>query len=276
MKVILTETFIRQLHQTLLREDYTVYRQLPDGSTISYIVHAGQYKTRPNSVITVTGERFEYASPEETSPLMNDLIQWYNDAESRNELSPVELAAIFHYRYIRIHPFEDGNGRIARLMVNFILLRHNYLMIVVRSKAKDIYLKALNLCDQSVGSIPSDGAHAELSQIKPFVDYIEELITEEIINSIRFINEKAESVWWYNGNFVTFRSNNTIKLLQLMTTLPYITVREIANSLNINKSAVQKQIKTLQDKEYIMRVGGKKGHWHVAIVCTTLKGGTKK
>lgn len=115
-----------------------------------------------------------------------------------------------------------------------------------------------------------------MSQIKPFVDYIEELITEEIINSIRFINEKAESVWWYNGNFVTFRSNNTIKLLQLMTTLPYITVREIANSLNINKSAVQKQIKTLQDKEYIMRVGGKKGHWHVAIVCTTLKGGTKK
>lgn len=272
----LTETFIRQLHQMLLREDYTVYRQLPDGSTTSYIVHAGQYKTRPNSVITVTGERFEYASPEETPALMNDLIQWYNEAESRNELSPAELAAIFHYRYIRIHPFEDGNGRIARLMVNFILLRQNYLMIVVRSKAKDIYLKVLNLCDQSVGSIPSDGAHAELSQIKPFVDYIEKLITEEITNSIRFISEKAESVWWYNGNFVTFRSNNTIKLLQLMTTLPYVTVREIANSLNINKSAVQKQIKTLQDKEYIMRVGGKKGHWHVAIVCTTLKGGTNK
>jgi len=52
-------------------------------------------------------------------------------------------------------------------------------------------------------------------------------------------------------------------------------VREIANSLNINKSAVQKQIKTLQDKEYIIRVGGRKGHWHVAIVCTTTKGGTK-
>ena len=271
----LTETFIRQLHQTLLREDYTIYRQLPDGSTTSYTVHTGQYKTRPNSVITITGERFEYASPEETPDLMNDLIQWYNKAESQKELSPVELAAIFHYRYIRIHPFENGNGRIARLMINFILLRHNYPMIVVRSKAKDIYLKTLNKCDQAVGIIPSDGAHAKLSQITPFVDYIESLITDEITNSIRFISEKAESVWWYNGNFVTFRSDNTIKLLQLMTTSPNITVREIANSLNINKSAVQKQIKTLQDKEYIIRVGGRKGHWHVAIVCTTTKGGTK-
>lgn len=59
----LTETFIRQLHHTLLREDYTVYRRLPDGTTTSYVIHAGCYKTRPNSVITVTGESFEYASP---------------------------------------------------------------------------------------------------------------------------------------------------------------------------------------------------------------------
>ena len=65
----MTETFIRQLHHTLLREDYTLYRQLPDGATTSYIIHAGVYKTRPNSVITVTGERFEYASPEETPAL---------------------------------------------------------------------------------------------------------------------------------------------------------------------------------------------------------------
>ena len=54
---------------------------------------------------------------------MGDLVDWYNAAEQEGKLSPVELAALFHYRYIRIHPFEDGNGRIARLMVNYILLK---------------------------------------------------------------------------------------------------------------------------------------------------------
>ncbi len=120
----LTETFIRQVHQVMLREDYKVYRKLPGGKTTSYTVHAGRYKTRPNSVITPTGERFEYASPEETPALMSDLVQWYNNAVAEGELTPIQLAALFHYRYIRIHPFEDGNGRIARLMVNFILRRH--------------------------------------------------------------------------------------------------------------------------------------------------------
>lgn len=180
----LTETFIRQLHLTLLREDYTIYRRLHDGTYTSYIIHAGQYKTRPNSVITQTGERFEYASPEETPALMTDLISWYNDAEKQRKMTPVELASLFHYRYIRIHPFEDGNGRISRLIVNYILFRHDYPMIVVQSKDKKNYLSALSLCDKAVGQIPSEGAHAELNQTKPFTTYIEKVLSNEIRNNI--------------------------------------------------------------------------------------------
>lgn len=168
----LTETFIRQLHKTLLREDYTVYRQLPGGQQTSYVVHAGVYKTRPNSVRTITGELYEYASPEETPALMTDLISWYHEAEESGQYSLAELCALFHYRYIRIHPFEDGNGRIARLMMNFILLRHNYPMIVVKSADKENYLRALSQCDGFTGTAPSAGAHAEINDIQPFVAYI--------------------------------------------------------------------------------------------------------
>ena len=181
----LTETFIRQLHHTLLREDYTLYRQLPDGTTTSYVIHAGIYKTRPNSVITVTGERFEYASPEETPALMTDLVEWYNAEEQKGEMSPIELATVLHYRYIRIHPFEDGNGRIARLLVNYILTRHHYPMIVVKSHDKDRYLTALNRCDVQVGSTPSMGAHAELEQLKPFVDYMIQSLETALTISIK-------------------------------------------------------------------------------------------
>ncbi len=181
----LTESFIRELHRVLLREDYTVCRQLNDGNTSSYIVHAGQYKTRPNSVKTVTGEIFEYASPEETSALMTDLLQWYNQAEKEGTMTPIEMASLFHYRYIRIHPFEDGNGRISRLMVNYILHRHGYPMIVVKSADKNNYLTALNRCDVAIGSIPSDGAHADLSQIAPFVEYMSKCLERALVISIK-------------------------------------------------------------------------------------------
>lgn len=188
----LTETFIRQLHHTLLREDYTMYRQLPDGTTTSYVIHAGVYKTRPNSVITVTGERFEYASLEETPALMTDLVEWYNIEEQKAELSPIELAAVFHYRYIRIHPFEDGNGRIARLLVNYILTRHHYPMIVVKSKDKDRYLTALNRCDVQVGSTPSVGAHAEPEQLVPFIEYMTQCLAVALTVCIKAA--KGESI----------------------------------------------------------------------------------
>jgi len=188
----LTEYFIRMLHHTLLREDYTVYRELPNELQTSYVVHAGQYKTRPNSVITTTGERFEYASPEETPALMADLLQWYHEAESSGELSPIELAALFHYRYIRIHPFEDGNGRISRLLVNYILCRHGYPMIVVKTKDKKNYLNALNKCDLVTGPVPSDGAHADVSQIRPFVDYMSQCLERAFTISIKAA--KGESI----------------------------------------------------------------------------------
>lgn len=180
----LTEYFIKSLHRTLIREDYNVQKEI-NGQIVTYTVHAGQYKTRPNSVKTVTGEIFEYALPEETSALMTDLIDWYNSAVEEGKLSALELASLFHYRYIRIHPFEDGNGRIARLLVNFILLRAGYPMIIVRSNDKDKYLSALNRCDITVGLTPSDGAHAELAQIHPFVEYMESCLERALTLRIK-------------------------------------------------------------------------------------------
>ena len=188
----LTEYFIRNLHQTLLREDYTVYKQLPDGTETSYTIHAGQYKTRPNSVITPTGERFEYASPEETPALMNDLIQWYNQVEAEGSMTPIELASLFHYRYIRIHPFEDCNGRISRLIVNYILYRHGYPMLVVKTDDKKNYLTALNRCDVVVGPVPSEGANATLPQITPFVEYMTKCLANALTLCIKAA--KGESI----------------------------------------------------------------------------------
>ena len=261
----LTETFIRQVHKTLLREDYEVYRNLPGGVPTSYTVHAGCYKTRPNSVITPSGERFEYASPEETPMLMADLMEWYHNEEAKNELSPLELAAMFHYRYIRIHPFEDGNGRIARLIMNFILARHNYPLVVVPAKAKSQYLDALSSVDAKVGAKPSDGVNASLEEVKPFVDYLERLMVIEMQTDI-IVSEGIGNQWWYNGGWVNFNNQNVIEIINLLIQKPSLSISELAEILGINRSAVQKHIKSLQEKGYIMRSGSRKtGEWQVLL-----------
>ena len=258
----LTQNFIRSLHKVLLREDYTVYRQLPGGVQTSYTVHAGTYKTRPNSVITRYGDRFEYASPEETSALMADLVDWYNKAETSGQYSPVELAALFHYRYIRIHPFEDGNGRIARLMVNFILARHGWPMIVVRSRNKVDYLEALHQTDVEIGPRPSDGSHASLVQIRRFLKYFKGLVESELEYNINFVSEDSPNVWWYNGQKVTFRSPSTAIMLKAMQENPDITIDQLSKKANIATSAVKKQLRNMIDKGYIER-RDKDGSWYI-------------
>ena len=257
----MSQNFIRQLHKVLLREDYTVYRELPGGGTTSYTVHAGQYKTRPNSVITRYGDRFEYASPEETSSLMNDLVDWYNAAEQEGKLSPVELAALFHYRYIRIHPFEDGNGRIARLMVNFIMARHGWPMIVIRNRKKAEYLEALHRSDQKVGKIPSDGAHAQIGKITSFLAFFRQTVCEEMQSEIDIVRNADKDTWWYDGQRINFRSENGGRLLALLRDKPFITFSEMAELLSVNRSAVQKQIEGFRKKGYLDRRDD--GSWHV-------------
>ncbi len=260
----LTQNFIRTLHKTLLREDYTVYRNLPGGMQTSYTIHAGQYKTRPNSVITRYGDRFEYASPEETPALMTDLINWYNSEEELGRLSPVELAALFHYRYIRIHPFEDGNGRIARLLVNYILSRHGLPMIVVRSRKKQEYLEALHQADLNVGLVPSQGAHAALEDIEPFVQYFHKLVANEIYNDYLFVTRKEENVWWYDGEMIEFRTPNYAKLLRLMRTQPVLTLEDMTEELSISMTAVRKLVNQLIEKNYVEK-NEKDSSWRVII-----------
>ena len=260
----LTQNFIRTLHKTLLREDYIVYRGLPDGGQTSYVIHAGQYKTRPNSVITRYGDRFEYASPEETPSLMSDLVDWYNEAEQDAKLSPVELAALFHYRYIRIHPFEDGNGRIARLMVNYILSRHGYPMVVVRSRKKNEYLEALHQTDLEVGPVPYDGAHAGIREIRPFLKFFNELVATEVYHDVLFVSERNENVWWYDGERIVFRTPNYTKILNAMRTQPTLTLNDLKEETGISVTAIQKLLDQLLAKNYVAR-GEREGSWRVFL-----------
>lgn len=141
----LTETFIKELNNTILVKSFWKDAITPNGAPTKKKIEIGNYKSSPNSVKLKNGNIHEYASPEETPALMNDLMNWYN--QNKDLYHPVQLAAEFHYRFVCIHPFDDGNGRVARLIMNYILLKNNYPPVIIKSADKENYLTALQKAD---------------------------------------------------------------------------------------------------------------------------------
>lgn len=143
----LTEKFIREINKLILVRPFYKEAITKDGQPTQKLITPGRYKTHPNSVLLENGETFDYASPEDTPILMGELLEWYNKETASKELHPVLLAGLFHYRFVRIHPFDDSNGRTARLMMNYILLKNGYTPVVIKSQEKRNYLAALNKAD---------------------------------------------------------------------------------------------------------------------------------
>ncbi|MCB9307813.1 MAG: Fic family protein [Lewinellaceae bacterium] len=152
----LAESDIRNLNRILLVRPFWKEAITPDGLPTRRLISIGDYKQHPNSVRLSNGELFHYASPEETRPKMQELMAWYHKESS--EVHPVIAAARLHYDFIRIHPFDDGNGRIARLLMNYHLLKQGYPPVVIKSANKNEYLAALQ--------------RADVGDLKAFVDYI--------------------------------------------------------------------------------------------------------
>ena len=96
--------------------------------------------------VGISGSDLIPPSPVELQPLLDDLFKWYG--EKKKTYNPVELAMLVHYKFVTIHPFMDGNGRIARLLMNFILQKHKYSMYNIPNKERHSYYNALNKADK--------------------------------------------------------------------------------------------------------------------------------
>ncbi len=116
----LTENHIRQLHRDLLRHSDKDER------------HRGNYKTSPNNVVAFDadgkqiGVVFETATPFDTPQLMGELLEWTNAALETKRLHPLLVIGIFTVTFLAIHPFQDGNGRLSRILTTLLLLRCGY------------------------------------------------------------------------------------------------------------------------------------------------------
>lgn len=100
--------------------------------------NAGQYR---NTNVLISGSKHKPVEHFLIDEKMRELIKWYN--ENSTSMHPIRLAAEFHFRYVFIHPFIDGNGRSVRLLMNLILMRNGYPLTVIRTEDRDEYMKAL-------------------------------------------------------------------------------------------------------------------------------------
>ncbi len=100
------------------------------------------YKKLPNFLL---GRDTATTPPEKVEEEMRELVKWHHDNE---KIHPLERAAIFHGRFEAIHPFEDGNGRVGRLLVNIMLMNHGYPPLIIRKTHRTAYLACLEAFDQ--------------------------------------------------------------------------------------------------------------------------------
>jgi len=141
----LSEYFIRGLQaQFTAHQDYTE-AVTESGDLICVSLQKGEYKTLPNNPRRPDGVVHSYCPPELTKDEMESLVRMYREAESK--YAPEVKSAWLHHRFTQIHPFQDGNGRVARALASLVFLREGLFPLVVRDADRKEYIGALETAD---------------------------------------------------------------------------------------------------------------------------------
>jgi Fic family protein len=143
----LSESLIKELHAIILKGITHTVAKNDQGETIQKPCSPGQYKTQPNHVLTLSGQIHRYVEPVDVPRQMNEMISQYEKSVAAG-VNSVITAADVHYDFVRIHPFDDGNGRLARLVMNFILMKAGFVPVVIFFEKRREYLQALEKADQ--------------------------------------------------------------------------------------------------------------------------------
>ena len=128
-KLTISEALIRSFHQIVTEDIEKEW--------------AGKYR---NSLVTISGTNYKPPEAIDVPKMMADLVRWIRN--NKNRLHSVELAAILHYKLVAIHPFFDGNGRTARLIMNIILIQASYPLAVILKNDRKRYYNVLSKADK--------------------------------------------------------------------------------------------------------------------------------
>lgn len=142
----LSTSFIKELHQLVTRNQKFAEARDQFGNKLQIDLLKGEYKKRENNPTREDGTKILYCSPDHVASEMDNLVSIYT--KNSDTVHPLILSAWFHHMFTIIHPFQDGNGRMARLLTSLIFIKHGYFpFTVLREEAKVKYIEALEKAD---------------------------------------------------------------------------------------------------------------------------------
>lgn len=229
----LTEEDILNLHRLF-------YQQID-------VEKAGLYR---NVKVYISGSRYAVAAVSKIPAEMQKLVKWYNDNEKI--LHPIELAAKLHQRFVFIHPFVDGNGRVARLLMNLALLRNGFTIAIIPALLRHEYIYSL------------ETAH---TRPEVFVDFIADRVIATQLDLLRLMRDDDTVDDTVNDTVkseVSAFSKTEQTVFAAISSYPYYSYEKLAEYCHLSRPTIARTIKTLQSREYIRRIGSDKtGHWDV-------------
>ena len=244
--IALTENHIKQLHRDLLQYSHKDER------------HRGEYKTNTNHVSAFDGDGneigvvFETATPFETPLLMSELIEWVRTAFDEAKLHPLLVTAIFIVVFLEIHPFQDGNGRLSRVLTTLLLLRSGYSYVPYSSlesvieQSKESYYLALR---QTQGTI-----RGETPNWQPWVIYFLRALKGQKLRLAKKI--ERERIVLQN------LPELSVQILELAKAHGKLTIGEIVKLTSANRNTVKLHLRALVTANHISQHGTGRGTWY--------------
>ena len=244
--ISLAENHIKQLHRDLLQYSSKDER------------HRGEYKTRNNNVEAFgpdgesLGIVFETATPFDTPRLMAELVEWTQDNLEAEELHPLITIALFVVVFLEIHPFQDGNGRLSRILTTLLLLRASYAYVPYSSlesiieQSKDTYY--LNL-RQTQGTIrtPTPDWH-------PWLIFFLKSLQQQKAR----LEKKIERERLVLGDLPEL----SVRLLELCREHGRVTVADAVKVTGANRNTIKDHLKALTRAGHIEQHGAGRGTWY--------------
>ncbi len=245
----LTENHITQLHRDLLQFSTKDER------------HRGAYKTLANHVSAFDADGkeidaiFETATPFDTPQRMAELIEWTRTSLRDQTMHPLLAIAIFTVVFLEIHPFQDGNGRLSRILTTLLLLRAGYAYVPCSSlervieNSKEGYYRALRQTQRTIRSPKPNW--------KPWATYFLRALQQEK----RRLEKKIER----ERLILSSLPELSVQILDAVKERGRVTIGEIVMLTGANRNTVKKHLATLVDARHIAQRGAGKGTWYEIV-----------